>query len=160
MGSAFVQNSTYTRVIGEADDAHSYLEGVDRFEVELRPLDAGDRAKIRDGLAMERPDGNGGFALGTVELLHVRAAIVSWTLAGSPAAMVERLMPEVLEAIREHVSYGRIPETPKTKAELDAASPAPLSAEAAEATVRQRADLEADELRDGELEGRVPLEHS
>lgn len=160
MTSPFVDNSTYRRVIGEADDAHSYLEGVDRFEVELRPLDAGDRAKIRDGLAMEREDGNAGMALGTVELLHVRAAIVSWTLNGMPGSMVARLRPAVLEAIREHVSYGTVPETPPTKAERDAAAPAPVSAEAREAAERQRADLEHDHLREGEHEGRVPLASS
>lgn len=154
-GSAFVDTSTYTRVIGNAGDAHSYIADVDRFEVELRPLDSGDRAKVRDGLALRE---DGASALGTVELLSVRAALISWTLPGSPGTMLERLRPDVLEAIREHVAYGKEPPAPLTKAELDAQPARATSAEAFEAAARQRADLEADELREGEEPAVVPLE--
>jgi hypothetical protein len=158
MGSAFVSPQTYTRTIGETPDAHGYVEGVDPFQVELRPLDAGDRAKIRDALALEREDGATGLALGTLELLHVRQAVVSWTLPAAPTpATIGRLRPDVLEAIRELVSWG-VEQEHATKAEGDAA-PAP-SAEAREAAERQRVELEADELRDGEPEGRVPLASS
>ena len=152
MSSAFVSPQTYTRTIGDSPDAHGYVEGVDPFEVELRPLDAGDRARIRDALAMEREDGATGLALGFVELLSVRQAVVSWTLpeAATPAT-IGRLRPDVMEAIRELVSWGTIPEAPPTKAERDAATATKQSAEAREADARQRADLLEDELRNGEL---------
>lgn len=158
MGSAFVSPQTYTRTIGDTPDAHGYVEGVDPFDVELRPLDAGDRAKVRDSLAMEREDGATGLALGTLELLHVRQAVVSWSLpeAATPTT-IDRLRPDVLEAIRELVAWGVVPEHP-TKAERDAKRKP--SAGATEAAARQRADLEADELRDEEAPGKLPLESS
>jgi hypothetical protein len=161
VGSAFTDEGTYARVIGDSPDAHGYVPGVDPFEVELRPLDAGDRVKIRDALAMEREDGAAGLALGTSEILHVRQAVVSWTLGiTATPATIGRLKPSVLEAIRELVSWGEIPETPPTWAERQGAKQAPLSAEAREAAARQLTALEDDELRDGEAPGAVPLPNS
>jgi hypothetical protein len=69
---------------------------------------------------------------------------------------VERLRPDVLEAIREHVSYGEIPPAPPTYAERLELEHARPSAEAAEAAERHLAELEDDELRAGERAGSIP----
>ncbi len=149
MSSAFVSNLTYTRKIGDAPDADVPIEDVEAFVVELRPLDAGDRAAIRDVLAMEVEAGAEAAGVvqahfGTIEILTVEKAIVSWTLTPGPSrATISRLRPDVLEAIREQTAWGKIPEL----------APAEEADKAAE---RQASELELDELRDGEEAGRVP----
>lgn len=144
MSSAFVSNLTYTRKIGNAPDADVKIEDVESFVVELRPLDAGDRAAIRDSLAMEL-DAQGEAAsvqarLGTIEILTVEKAVVDWTLTPGPSrATIGRLRPDVLEAIRDQTAWGKIP-VPKPAEEAD------------KAAERQPAGRELDELRRGDEE--------
>lgn len=151
MESPFTSTLTYTRKFGDAPDSDVKIEELEPFVVEFRPLDAGDRAAIRDSLAMEVSEDESvslEARLGTIELLTVERAVVSWTLTPAPTREVlRRLRPDVLEALREATSFGRAP-APKPAQEAD------------EAAERQRAALEADELRGDEQAGRVPLASS
>lgn len=158
MSSPFADADTYTRIVGDSPDAHGYVAGIEPFEVELRPLDAGDRAKVRDALAMQREDGAAGAALGTIELLTVRQALVSWTApAPQTSAAIERLKPDVLEAIRTLIAWGAVPPVPPTKAEQDAAAARRESVGDSEHAAGRLATLEHDELREDEAPGSVPL---
>lgn len=143
MGSAFVSTSSYSRTIE--------VPGVDPFTVELRVLNSGHRAALRDALSLEFGTDDATelkAKMGTMELMTVHAALVSWSLDVSVSrATVEQLKPEVLEAIRDRVAWGRHPDD---EPEL----------EAGEAAEGQREGLEESELRPEEAPGTVPLPSS
>jgi hypothetical protein len=164
VSAAFVDNSTYERVIGDTPTTRTFTSpDVERFEVELSPLDAGDRAKIRDALAIEAATtATPGIALGTAwrSCTCGKPSSPGRSAIAPTPATIDRLKPAALEAIRGLIAWGTIPPTPPTKAEQDATPPPSSSAGAREATERHIAALEDDELRDEEPEGRVPLASS
>jgi len=157
--SPFAQTGTYDRLVGESPDAHAYVEGIDPFTVTFRVLNAGDRAVLRDKLALEfgEEEGSGVTArLGMLELVTVQRAVVRWNVspAASPAT-IAKLQPNVLEELQKLTAFGEIPEH-KTHAEQLA------ELEAAEAAEGQEAEEEpelAEELTAAERAGEEPVPH-
>lgn len=105
--SFFISNETYKRTITDP------VSG-EEAEVELRPLNAGDRAALEDTIRMEAGDSNPQVLLGTMRRLTVERALVGWSLEVSPTPeTIKSLNPDVFEQIFEHVNMGGVTEDPK-----------------------------------------------
>lgn len=97
----FVDEQTYKREITDPTGEKSW--------VELRPLNAGDRAMLEDSVALS--EGDVSVKMGTMRLMTMERAIVNWGLSLSPTrSTIEALHPEVFEQIFNYVSFGEIPE--------------------------------------------------
>lgn len=100
--SFFTKTDTYRITITDPDSQET-------AEVELRPLNAGDQAMFSDTIAMTG-DQEPSVRLGSLRLLMVERAIVSWTLDVSPTrASIEQLTIPVFEQIFEAVNAGESP---------------------------------------------------
>jgi hypothetical protein len=109
----FVTHETYTRTVklGESE-----------WQVTLRPLSAGDRAAIQDLTRVSSGGEDVGLQLGTMQMLTVTRAVVTWTLPQPPTAeTIAALHPDLFEQIFELTSFGEIP------AEEGAAAADPLA---------------------------------
>jgi hypothetical protein len=112
--SFFSDGETYWR------DIRRKVGGKERVErIELRPLMAGDRADLQDavrfGVTDEEGDETGATELrvGTMRLLTVTRALVSWTLPKAISlSSVRALHPDVFSQIYDEVSWGEIPPEP------------------------------------------------
>ena len=105
MSSWLTPSETYTESI-----AHPYDEAAEPLEVELRYLNAGDKAELEDTIAITGSDPDNpevGVKLGTMKLLTVSRALVRWSIPEAPTpAILRRLDPAVLESIFSRIRMG------------------------------------------------------
>lgn len=117
----FSDGETYNRDIRVARGVPGTPEYKERVEkVELRPLMAGDRADLQDAVRIAMADDEGEetggteLRMGTMRILTVAKAIVSWSLPQAPTvSTVRALTDEVFNKIYDEVSWGEVPAEPK-----------------------------------------------
>jgi hypothetical protein len=118
---------TYKRTISPAKG--------DPFEVELRPLMAGDRADIQDAVRveLETESEDGGdtaevkINMGLSQILTVARAVVRWTRPELVSeSTVRNLPPDVFDAIYAETAWGYVPDEEK------AADPSSSSSDSSE----------------------------
>ena len=104
--------ATYTETFEDPDG------GSETLEVELRVLNAGDKAELEDLIAMDVDEEErltAGMKLGTMKLLTVSRAIVRWRILDAADAgpmpapspdVIRRLHPATFEAIFDRIRFG------------------------------------------------------
>jgi hypothetical protein len=121
----FAPTELYTRTIKLGDEEAT---------VTLRVLDSGVKAELEDSVRMHVSEGPDGEAqtgaevlVGTMKLLTVERAVVSWTIPGAEPtpATIRRLHPEVTEAIFKLCSFDGIPAEVEDGTDPSKAKPAP-----------------------------------
>lgn len=128
----FSDGETYKRDIRVTRGVPGTPEYLERVEsVELRPLMAGDRADLQDAVRIAMADDEGEetgsteLRMGTMRILTVAKAIVTWSLPNAPTvSTVRALTDEVFNKIYAEVSWGVVPPEPKETPEspLDASN--------------------------------------
>jgi hypothetical protein len=118
----FTETEPYEREIVDPDSG-------EKATVKMRALNAGDRARLTDVARMkvleasdlaedEIPDFS--MPMGTMTLLTVEAAVVSWSLPQPPTPdTIRALKPNVLEQIFSHVAIGAVEEPEDDAGPLD-----------------------------------------
>lgn len=105
--------------------------------VELRPLNAGDRAEFNE--LKIASDGDAGIDVGLIQLLMVDRALVSWSFERTKSVETIRVLdPDVFDQIWGHVSMGNptladAVDDLKADGEPDPTAPAPEPAATAAA---------------------------
>jgi hypothetical protein len=127
----FVGGETYRRTITHP------ITGENGW-VDLRPLNAGDRAELQDLVRMQfssqdddtADETSAALRVGAMQLLTLERAIVEWSLPSPPSPVtIRQLHPEVFSQIYAEVSWGRVP-PPETEEEKGHPLPAPPDASA------------------------------
>lgn len=111
----FVQTETYRRdlhaPIRKPGDPPDEVVGW----VELRPLNAGDRAEFNE---IKLQASGGQYSIGLIQLLMVERAVEAWSFETPPTLDTIRMLdPDIFDQIFEHVSLGN-PTIAETVAEI------------------------------------------
>jgi hypothetical protein len=103
--SFFVENTTYKVPITDPESG-------EKAEVELRRFDAGARAVLEDTVRLTAgEDATAEVLLGTMRLITVEQAIVTWTLPVSPTKdSIRKLQPKVFDQIYAAIDVGGVEE--------------------------------------------------
>ena len=113
----------------------------EKGKVMLRRLNAGDQAAIQDMLRMSVDEGDTQLAMGSMRLLTVRRAVVSWDFGPCSEETIAQLEPDVFEQIFSAVEIGTPPtqeQAGQNGAETVTRVKTPKKAAAAEARISRR----------------------